>query len=266
MKLSLKYRIFDLIDPEHADDPSSRIFNIGMLTLIFLNVLAVILETESSLQLQYFRFFRVFDAFSVAIFTVEYILRIWTCTEDPRFKESIRGRIRFSLQPIMLIDLIAILPFYIQTWSVDLRFIRAVRLLRIFRLLKMGHYSKSLMTLGKVIRSKKEELIVTLFAGIILLIVASSLMYFVEHNVQPENFGSIPDAMWWGAVTLTTVGYGDVYPKTLLGRILGAGIAMLGIGLFALPAGIIASGFAAEIQRNSEETLICPHCGKEIKS
>ena len=107
--------------------------------------------------------------------------------------------------------------------------------------------------------------LVTLYAGFILLIIAASLMYLVEHKAQPDVFSSIPDAMWWGAVTLTTVGYGDVYPKTMLGKMLGALIAMMGIGLFALPAGIIASGFASELQSKSKEMKVCPHCGKEIK-
>ncbi len=127
----------------------------------------------------------------------------------------------------------------------------------------MGRYSKSLTTLTNVIRSKKEELSITLFAGFILLIIASSSMYLVEHQAQPEVFGSIPDAMWWGVITLTTVGYGDVYPKTILGKLIGAGIALLGMGLFALPAGIIASGFASEIHKE-EEPKVCPNCGKVI--
>jgi voltage-gated potassium channel len=134
----------------------------------------------------------------------------------------------------------------------------------LFRLFKVGRYSQSLTTLTNAIRSKKEELSITLFAGFIVLIIASTLMYLVEHKAQPDTFHSIPDAMWWGVVTLTTVGYGDVYPKTVLGKFLGAGIAVLGIGLFALPAGIIASGFTSEIQKEKTEIKVCPHCGKNL--
>src|SRR5699024_5399228 len=120
-----------------------------------------------------------------------------------------------ALQPLQIIDLLAFLPFYLPFIGLDLRFIRVVRLFRLFRLLKMGRYSHSLTTLINVIRSKKEELFITLFAGLILLVMASSTMYLVEHQAQPDVFSSIPDAMWWGVVTLTTVGYGDVYPVTL---------------------------------------------------
>ena len=244
----------------------SRIFNISMLVLISLNVLVVILETEVRLFSQYKRLFLTFDAFSVTIFTIEYFLRLWTCTEIPKYKSPISGRFRYSLSPMMLIDLVSILPFFIPVLGVDLRIIRAFRLFRLFRLLKMGRYSQSLTKLGNVIKSKKEELSITLFAGLILLIIASSLMYFIEHNTQPDTFPSIPSAMWWGAVTLTTVGYGYVYPKTVLGKLLASIIAVLGIGLFALPAGIIASGFAAELQNKPSEPVICPHCGKDINS
>jgi voltage-gated potassium channel len=164
----------------------------------------------------------------------------------------------------MLIDLLSILPFYLPLHGLDLRIIRAVRLFRLFRLFKVGRYPQSLNRLANVIKSKKEELVITLFSAIVLLIIASSLMYFIEKEAQPDVFGSIPDAMWWGAVTLTTVGYGDVYPVTLLGKFISASIAVLGIGLFALPAGIIASGFASELQKEKHEKIICPHCGKNI--
>jgi voltage-gated potassium channel len=130
----------------------------------------------------------------------------------------------------------------------------------------MGRYSSSLTVLVKVIRSKKEELTITLFSGLILLIIASSLVYIVEHDAQPEVFSSIPASMWWGTVTLTTVGYGDIYPKTMFGKFLGAFISILGIGLFALPAGIIASGFSSELQKPSTGPTICPYCGKDIHS
>jgi voltage-gated potassium channel len=266
MQKTIKRQVFELIDPSHAYDGVSRAFNISMLILIFLNVLVVILETEEGLFSQYKNLFLTFDTISVTIFTIEYLLRLWTCNENPKYKSPVTGRLRYILLPSMLIDLISILPFFIPVWGVDLRIIRALRLFRLFRLLKMGRYSQSLIKMGNVIKSKKEELTITLFAGVILLIIASSLMYFIEHNTQPDAFSSIPAAMWWGAVTLTTVGYGDVYPKTVMGKLLAAIIAVLGIGLFALPAGIIASGFAAELQNKSSEPVICPHCGKDINS
>lgn len=259
---SIRAELFIILADPEREDQAERVFNLTMIVLISLNVLAVILETEQNLYQQYKLIFDGFETFSVVVFTIEYVLRLWVCTDLESYSSPVAGRIRYALQPMQLIDLVSILPFYLPFVGLDLRFIRAVRLFRLFRLLKMGHYSRSMTTLVNVIKSKKEELSITLFAGFILLIIASSLMFLVEHAAQPDAFRSIPDAMWWGAVTLTTVGYGDIYPKTLIGKILGAGIALMGIGLFALPAGIVASGFASEIQK--KEKVICPHCGKEI--
>ncbi len=263
-KRSFKNRLYEELFPG-SNLLVNRVYNIGMMVLIFLNVVAVILETEQSLFSSYRYYFEVFDIFSVFVFAVEYMVRLWVCTEDPRYRHPVTGRVRYALEFLTLVDLFSFLPFFLPFVSVDLRFIRSVRLIRLFRVFKIGRYSDSLNTLTRVIKSKKEELFVTLYAGLILLVIASSFMYLVEHKAQPENFSSIPDAMWWGAVTLTTVGYGDVYPKTLLGKMLGALIAMLGIGLFALPAGIIASGFASELQTKSKKVLKCPYCGKDIE-
>ena len=119
--------------------------------------------------------------------------------------------------------------------------------------------------IGNVIRAKKEELLISVFVMVILLVFCSSLMYIIENEAQPEAFPSIPSAMWWGVTTLTTVSYGDVYPITILGKFLGAIIALLGIGMFALPTGILASGFAEEIQKKGKEMIICPHCGKKFE-
>jgi voltage-gated potassium channel len=261
---TIKQRLYEELFPGR-DNSVNKTYNVGMLTLIVLNVMAVILETELELFQRYKPYFEGFEVFSVLVFAVEYIVRLWVCTEEPKYRLPVRGRIRYALEPLTLIDLFSFLPFFLPFIGLDLRFIRSVRLIRLFRVLKMGRYSESLTTLSRVIKAKKEELVVTLYAGFILLIIASSFMYLVEHDAQPETFSSIPDAMWWGAVTLTTVGYGDVYPKTLLGKMLGALIAMLGIGLFALPAGIIASGFAAELQNKAKSIIKCPHCGKEIE-
>ncbi len=227
---------------------------------------AVILETVQSLYREYAFAFTTFEAASVGVFTVEYILRLWSCTTEERFRRPVAGRLRFAATPLAVVDLLAILPFYLPMFlPLDLRFIRAIRLFRLFRLFKLGRYSESLRLLGVVLRARKEELLMTVFTLSILLIVSSSLMYFVENEAQPQVFSSIPEAMWWGIVTLTTVGYGDVYPVTPLGKFLGAVIALLGIGMFALPAGILGSGFIEEIQRKRERRRICPYCGREIE-
>ena len=261
-----KRTIFKIIDPDYAYKGAGRVFNVGMLILIFLNVLAVITETEEVIYLRYKSLFDKFELFSIIIFTAEYAVRLWTCTEHEKYKSSILGRIKFATTPSMLIDLISFLPFYIPLGDVDLRIIRAVRLFRLFRLFKMGRYSKSLVILANVIKTKKEELVITLFSGGVLLVIAASIMYFIEREAQPDLFGSILDAIWWGAATLTSITYENVYPITLLGKFMGLFIAVIGIGLFALPAGIIASGFASELQKQKAEKIICPHCGKDINT
>jgi voltage-gated potassium channel len=270
MDLGIQEKVYDIIDTSHSYNKASRIFHMVMLAIITLNILAVIFETEPSIYQPNKLAFDAFEYFSIAVFTLEYVLRIWSCTTDPRFKKSVNGRLRYMLRPMAIIDLLAFLPFYVHAIFVglaliDLRFIRAVRLFRLFRVFKMGEYSRSVTKLGNVIRKKKEELVITLFAGLILLVVASSLEYFVENEVQPEAFSSIPAALWWGVVTLTTVGYGDVYPETILGKLIAASMAFIGIGLFALPAGIIASGFISEIDKKATERVVCPHCGKIIE-
>jgi voltage-gated potassium channel len=262
---NVKKKIANILDGTSAEDLPSRVFHVFIITLIFLNVIAIVLETVENLSSQHRVFFRTVEAFSVSIFTIEYILRLWTCTTDNRFNSAIKGRIRFAVTSLALIDLMAFLPFYLpMILPLDLRFIRVLRLFRLFRLFKLGRYSRSLKTLGNVLKEKKEELIVTLFVVLILLVIASSLMYFVENRAQPQAFSSIPAAMWWGVSTLTTVGYGDVYPVTPLGKFLGAVTAIFGIGMFVIPAGILASAYAEEIQRTHGKHKICPHCGNDI--
>jgi len=257
-------RVFEIIEKAKEGDRASRTFDIFIMSLIFLNVFAVVLDTEADLASAYSIAFLWFEYFSVAVFTVEYCLRIWSCVEEIGYEHPILGRIRYALRPLLLVDLLAILPFYVPFVIVmDLRFLRAVRLLRLARVLKIGRYSEALKTLERVLLSKKEELLISVAVVLLILVVSSSLMYFLENEAQPQAFSSIPKALWWGVATLTTVGYGDIYPVTPLGKFFGAIIEILGIGLFALPAGIIAGGFSQELH-SRHMTKICPHCGKSL--
>jgi voltage-gated potassium channel len=257
---SLKVRIFRILDPGDEDDKYFESFIMG---LIILNVAAVILETVNSLYVRYAPIFSAFNVFSIAVFSVEYILRVWSCGVDERFRDPLWGRLRFMVTPLAIIDLLVVLPFYLPIVFPELRFLRAIRLFRLFRMLKLVRYSESINTLAKVLRMKKEALGAMFFFMLILLIVAASLMYKAEHDAQPKAFSSIPAAMWWGIETLATVGYGDLYPVTPLGKLIGSIVVILGIGLFALPTGILAAGFAEEIQRERGR-IICPHCGRYI--
>lgn len=213
MNGKVRARIYGILETAAPGDLPSKIFDLFIVGLIFLNIIAVILETVESLSSKYLSLFNAFELFSVGIFTAEYVMRLWTSTSNPKFKHSITGRIRFAVTPLILIDLLAILPFYLpMIIPFDLRFMRALRLFRLFRLFKIGRYSESVRTLGDVFKAKKEELFLAIFGVLILLIVASSLMYYVEGGIQPHAFSNIPAAMWWSVATLTTVGYGDVYP------------------------------------------------------
>jgi voltage-gated potassium channel len=163
------------------------------------------------------------------------------------------------------VDLLSITPFYLpMLLSGDFLYVRAIRLMRLFRVFKMRRYSNSLKALTDVVRDKKEELFVTIFSAAVLLVVASGLIFHFEKEVQPEAFPDILAAMWWGIATLTNSGLGDVHPISLRGKAIGVLISLLGIGLFALPSGIIASGLIERIQKKRGPGKTCPHCGKQI--
>ncbi|MCY3895639.1 MAG: ion transporter [Chloroflexi bacterium] len=261
----MKRRAFQIVTPPEEGDRASRVFDQTIYTLIALTSLAIVLETIAPIAEFAGGLFHVIEVVTVAIFSVEYVLRLWTCTENPDFAHPVWGRVRYAFRPLMLADLLAVVPFYVPVIvGVDLRFARVLRLLR---LLKLTRYSESMSIIGDVLQSRRDALISTTFVGSVLLLFASGLMYLAERDAQPEGFSSIPAAMWWGMVTLTTVGYGDLYPVTPLGRGLGAVVALLGIGLFALPAGILGSAFVEELdQRRAGEPEVrtCPHCGEEI--
>jgi len=225
------------------------------------------LETDIGVREPNSLVFYSFLLFSTIVFTIEYVLRLWACTTDARFGDPVRGRIHYALTSLALIDLITVIPFYLTLFVQDQPLVRVLRLLVVLRIFKLSRYNNSFNVLGTVLKKKRWELFAMAIIGATLLIIASTLMYLVEGPVQPDKFGSIPDAMWWGAVTLTTVGYGNVYPITALGKLLGGLIAFLGIGLFALPTAILGSGFYEEVQRRKrqpDEPSICPHCGKAI--
>jgi len=244
----LKRRIYEILEATDPEDALGRLVNFFIMALIVLNVAAVVLESEASIAGRYGPLFDAFGIVSIIAFTAEYALRLWVSDLEPGRSDPVGGRVRFALSPLAIIDLAVILPYYLPVVFPDLRFLRGVRVFWLFRLLGMGRYSESMGTLERVIRAKKEELTVTFFAIVFFLTFASSIIYFLEHDVQPENFPSIPATMWWGLLTLTTIGYGDVYPVTILGKIAGSLIIILGVGMFALPTGILASGFVEEIQ------------------
>jgi voltage-gated potassium channel len=248
MAADFKTRLYEILEGVRARDPVAKISEILLVSLIAANVAAVVLETVPDLVTDYQRFFEVFETISVVIFTVEYLGRLWTSTEQPGRQDQApwSTRLRYMLTPMALIDLISILPFYLAMFfAVDLRFMRVFRLLRI---LKLTRHSAALSLVGAVLYAERRALLAAGTVMLVLLVFASSLVYLVEREAQPVAFASIPHAMWWGVATLTTVGYGDIAPITALGKLLGAVVTLLGVGMFAMPAGILASGFAQAVR------------------
>ncbi len=237
------------------------------LFLISLNTLVILFESVDSIYSEYAVAFKGLELLFVTFFSIEYFLRIWCVVEDEQYSSPLIGRLRYAVSPFAIIDLLAILPFYLSFFiPVTGRQSHMAQVLRLLRMFKMGRYFQAWDVFAYVYREKKNELKVTLYTILILLIVSSSVIYFLENPSQPEAFSSIPASMWWGVMTLTTVGYGDIVPITLAGRIFGAFIALLGIGLFALPAGILGSGFIDRILEKDNKDIKCPHCRKKIRS
>jgi len=263
----IQKRAVEVLDKALPGDKLSRAFNVFIVTLISLNVAAVVIDSVPWVAARFGRFFFAFEDFSVIVFSAEYLLRLWSCVagRDEDLRHPVLGRIRYALSFMALVDLAAILPFYLPMLiRVDLRFLRVLRLFRLLRLLKIGRYSDSIRAMRDIFAAKKEELVIVLLALFVMLVLASSVMYMVEHEEQPDKFTSIPASMWWGMATLTTVGYGDIYPVTALGKFLAAIMAVIGIGMFALPAGIFASGFEQALRKRRGLRRTCPHCGKPL--
>ncbi len=260
---SFKEFVFRVIEKAPDGFRLAKYFNYFMVFLIILNVTVVVLETVRPVHAQYLVEFEIIDIISVAIFTVEYVLRLWVSTLHEEYRNPVTGRLRFAVEPHMIIDALAVLPFYLPILiPVDLRFLRILRLFRIIRILKLGRYSDSITTFHNILKKKKEDLLLAASLLLIAIVLSSSLMYYAEHDAQPEAFASIPDSMWWAVVTLATVGYGDVHPITVIGKVLSGIVVLVGIAIFALPTAIFASGFIEEIRKGEE--VYCPHCGKKI--
>ena len=261
-----KHKVHILLHPELGESKADKAVNIFIITLIVLNVIAVMMETVHPLYENNRKLFDTFDLISVIIFSVEYVLRVWSCTHDPKYKGSVKGRIKYMLSPGALIDLLAFLPTYFHAFlNFDLRILRLLRFFRFFRLFRLTAYTKSAQMIFNVFRSRLNELFLSFIMVLFLIVIASCLLYFAEHNAQPDSFSSIPATIWWAVVTLTTTGYGDMSPITTLGKVLAGTIMLTGVALFALPAGIITVGFLEEFRSIKKyKNRNCPHCGMPL--
>lgn len=255
--MPIKHRIYEWLYKLHPEAyHSAHILQFSLALLIVINAMAVILESVESLSIRYAQVFAIIERISVLIFTIEYATRIWVANLAPTFQKPITGRLRYLLTPMALVDLMAILPSLVALAGIDLRILRTLRLLR---LLKLTRYTHGLATLTHAIRRCAHEVAISTLFMLLLILISSSLIYCAEHDAQPELFSSIPAAWWWSISTLATIGYGDIYPITVAGKLTAAITAVFGIGLFALPGGIIA---AALIETARVPANPCLHCGK----
>ena len=272
----VRRRTYEVLEKAGEGDRLSQAVDIVIIAVILANMGAVVLESFEGLYERYAGWFAALELVSVALFTVELALRLWTCDLLRPGRTWPVAVMRFLVSPVGLIDLLAIVPFYLPLLiPVDLRVVRILRLVRFLRLLKLTRYTRSVTAIAAVVRERRHELMVAVFLTSLLLMVASTLMYYMESKVQPDAFPNIIASLWWAVATLTTIGYGDVFPVTGLGRLLSGIIAVLGIGLVALPTAIISSGFVEALARDKAEAAdkqasdavsarFCPHCGKPL--
>jgi voltage-gated potassium channel len=269
----MRRRIHEILTTPRADDVLGRTINFALLLLIAANVVSSVIETDAGIRRQAPEFFYVFERVSVAVFTVEYLVRLWACTADPRFRRPFAGRLRMAMRPMALVDLFAIAPFYVELLypgTLDLRFLRVLRLLRVFRLLRIRRVADAFGAITRVIASKRVELGITLAVVIVAMLLAAGAIFAAERAEPGTTFTSIPRAMWWSIVTITTIGYGDMVPVTAIGKVIGGFVGFVGICAIALPVGILSSGFVEEINRHNaapaanaaEDDGACPHCGR----
>jgi len=216
--------------------------------IILLAVAITVLETEPLIRSRNTEFFRIAEIIFGFLFTIEYGLRLWAAGENDKYKGFI-GRIKFILSIESLIDLFAILPFLITFGFENTFLFRLFRLLRLFALAKLGRYSSALRNIYRALHARRYELLMSLLAGFIVMLLAAAALYFTEGRSNAENFGSIPRALWWGVATLTKVGYGGAYPATVLGKLFAAVFAIAGVAVIAMPTGILAAAFSDAFQQ-----------------
>lgn len=228
---------------------ASRVVEGFLVVLIIANVAAIALETVPSIYQRYHAFFHAFEVLSIAAYTLEYALRVWSSVEDPRIavRGPIRGRLAFALRPLMVVDFLAFAPSYL---ALILPFdLRVLRIFRLLRLVKLARYSQALPALLAVLYAERSALFASFILTLCVMCVSGELMHLTEGAIQPKSFGTMPDAMYWAITTLTTVGYGDETPITPLGKFIAGTTMVLGLLLFALPIGILANGFVSDLHR-----------------
>jgi voltage-gated potassium channel len=273
--ITLRQRLATVCDVDAPPTWTSRIFNAVIAGMIIVNVAAVILETVKSINAHYAGTFAAIERAATKLFVMEYLLRVWTAVDlrGNDFRDPVWGRLRYMCSIFAIVDLFAILPAVLGLLGVNN--LRVLRLLRLLRMVKLTRSSQVFSLIWTVLREEAEALGALVFLLCLTLTISGALMYMIEGQAQPTVFSSIPASMWWAIETLTTVGYGDAVPKTALGKILGGGIAIIGICSIALFSGLITVGFLNQLRLRREHDAndrgaaahalgVCPHCGRPV--
>lgn len=249
--MTLRHRIANVLHRPESPSALGRWVNRVLGTLIFLNVVAMVVDTVPSLPERWRDALALFETLSFVVFAIEYAARVWSAVEVEKFRKPVAGRMRYAARLLPLVDLVALLSYFAPF---DLRFLRLLRVVRLLRVLHLSQYDAPMRAIGRSIRARKKLLVIAVVAMTIMIFFAASGMYFIEREAQPKAFASIPDAMWWAVMTLTTVGYGDIYPITPLGKFFAAIIATGGIAVFALPMAIITAAILdVDVQEEKRE-------------
>lgn len=270
----IKQRAHEILEVARPNDKASRAVDIGLMCLITINVALIIADTFDLPPLAV-KIGGIVETISVVIFTIEYILRLWVADLSYPELPPFRARLKYIRSFAAVIDLVSLLPSFISAMSANFMVLRMLRVLRLLRAFKLNRYTHALHDIGEVFRKKASQLISSMLVVSFLMVISSVLMYDAEHEAQPEVFDNALSGLWWAIATLTTVGYGDIYPVTAVGRVMSAIIALLGIGLVAVPTGIITAGFSEHISQkqieaeksakaDDEEKKYCPYCGHKL--
>lgn len=278
MYKKIKLRTYEILEVARPNDTASRVVDIALMTLILINVSLIIADTFE-LPVLAVKIGNTIEIVSVAIFSVEYFLRIWSADLKYPNLPPVLARLRFMVTFTAIIDLVSLLPSYISVISANFMVLRMLRVLRLLRAFKLNRYTHALRDIADVFKKKASQLISSMLVVAFLMLISAVLMYDAEHEAQPEVFENAFSGLWWAIVTVTTVGYGDVHPITVIGRVMGSIIAILGIALIAVPTGIITAGFseqithkaaeeadksAAEPKVSEDEKKFCPYCGHKL--
>lgn len=265
---NIKNRIYNIIRDDSEKGVLGKTFDAIIIFLIIVNIVMVIAETFT-LPATLKTIFNYIEIVSIVVFTIEYLLRVYTSDLLYNNISPFKARVKYVFSFMAIIDLLAIVPFYLPfIIPIDLRILRILRMFRLLRVLKVNRYTDALISIAKVFKRKKNQLLSSVFVVMVLMIIVSVVMYNIESEAQPEAFNNAFSALWWAVATFTTVGYGDIYPITAAGKLLSAIIAFLGIALVAVPTGIITAGFTEQINEDKaqkeDKKEYCPYCGHKL--